>query len=81
MLRSQTDRKCVIDLGRIEEPLIPPVLPSRYELPSGGPYVGSLTVMMRLGTMLSLFINLVSRHLAAFPLWRLWTSPSSTYPS
>jgi hypothetical protein len=45
------------------------------------PYEGSLTVMMRMGTMLSFFINLVSRRLAAFPLWRLWTSPSSTYPS
>jgi hypothetical protein len=37
--------------------------------------------MMRLGTMLSFFINLVSRRLAAFPLGQLWTSPSSMYPS
>jgi hypothetical protein len=30
--------------------------------------------------MPNFFINLVSRHLAAFVLWRLWTIPSSTYP-
>jgi hypothetical protein len=45
------------------------------------PHEESLTVMMRLGTMPSFFINRVSRRLAAFVLRRLWTNSSSTYPS
>jgi hypothetical protein len=81
MLWSQTDRKCVIAPGRIEKPLCCQCSPRGMNCRLAVPYEGSLTVMMRLGTMLSFFINPVSRRLAAFMLGRLWTSSSSTYPS